>query len=676
MKKTSLRMTFWAFVCLCVFVLALLCGRNGLFGLIAASPAVGASAYVKQSCQSCQQALGACLGNSYGGKEADIEAAMESGAEDAVRTAINAGKEARGASVGCYDKCFSYTPANYTAPTLTDVQGVWSAHAQKIADYVRDCPTRGKVWGAFGLGGYYARLAGEAADLTKLAEIGDEYDASQYKAANAPTPLADDAGMFGAVNTTDADPCWLGSPGGGSVCNQCTGCFETASFSDPVKDFCVTYPTLCVTYNNGYFANKTFLIADYVSPNTRDGGGQYDTGWAGVMLLEAAIQQISQANKDKFKSAAELAGDWAISEPPVRNHNYTARSVWLLAELYGWTGDVKWKNNLMDKFNRNLKLGVLMDIDPADGNVDGMANQPFSGLTTVAQQPGRFWDGHNANPQYMGINGVGLVEAYVALRDRDGINSNDARTVRKYALAVLDNLAREINNLGVPQVGVGRNEMAKALMLGLWKIAADPNEGLSRPNWETAAWAVWNDGFMSQPGESGRATMNVALYLLYLSGTPYVPLNRRKSLYQPTNYQVLVGAQTGGNLSSLYDDDNNFLAVNGSAGLRLATQYNLVPVTVPPQVPNTLRITVRSKDSVNNVTRKIYILKWSTNTWVQVGLPDTLFTAGTEYEIVVNLTTGLSDYVDSNGVIKVGVEHFIGGTHTMSVEKMEIGVNE
>jgi len=61
------------------------------------------------------------------------------------------------------------------------------------------------------------------------------------------------------------------------------------------------------------------------------------------MIVEAKIQQSDQSLKNKYKESARLAGDWAIAEPPVRNHNYTAKLVWLLAQVYGLTGEAKYK---------------------------------------------------------------------------------------------------------------------------------------------------------------------------------------------------------------------------------------------------------------------------------------------------------------------------------------------
>lgn len=248
---------------------------------------------------------------------------------------------------------------------------------------------------------------------------------------------------------------------------------------------CETKPTMCVEYKGGMWAGRRFVMADYDVPDFLDGGGAYDHGIAGVMMIEAALQQNDPKLKQRYKDAALLAGEWAIAEPPVRNHNYTAKLVWLLAELYEWTGEAKYRTAMLDKLNRNLLPGVLMDADN-DGQVDGMSNQSFAVLATIAQRPGRYWDGHNARPVYQAMNAFALIEAYVALRERG--DKTEAARVKPYAFATLDNLAAEINQFGVPSSGY--TMVPYALLLGLYKIAAAEKQ--PQPAWAKAFAAYWN----------------------------------------------------------------------------------------------------------------------------------------------------------------------------------------
>ena len=253
-----------------------------------------------------------------------------------------------------------------------------------------------------------------------------------------------------------------------------------------------------------------------------DGGAAYDHAVASVMMIEASLQLNDPTSKKLFRESALLAGDWAIAEPPVRNHNYTAKLIWLLAELYGLTGQAKYKNAMLDKLNRNLKPGVLMDFNN-DGKVDGMKNQSFLELTPAAQKPGRIWDGHNARPTYHAMNSWALVEAYVALRDRG--DKKEAAKVKPYMLAMLDNISWETNNLGVPNSG--RTQTPYALLLALWKVAAV--EKTPQPEWEKALRAYWNTGVMrmTDANNNSEGSLNTGLFLLYKSGVKYIPLSKR-----------------------------------------------------------------------------------------------------------------------------------------------------
>jgi hypothetical protein len=159
-----------------------------------------------------------------------------------------------------------------------------------------------------------------------------------------------------------------------------------------------------------------------------------------------------------------------------------------------------------------------------DQNGDGLTDAPgpqvsFSDLAPVARTPGRMWDAHNAVTHYQGMNAVGLVEAYVALRDRG--DAADAARVRPYALAVLDNLSAEFVQLGMPDSVPSTREAGVALVLGLWKIAVP--ERLAKPRWEQAVDAAWNSEAVQSP-DSG--AVYAGLYLAYRAGAPYAGMAR------------------------------------------------------------------------------------------------------------------------------------------------------
>lgn len=112
---------------------------------------------------------------------------------------------------------------------------------------------------------------------------------------------------------------------------------------------------------------------------------------------------------------------------------------------------VPYRDALLDRLERNLKPGVLMDRN-ADGLVDGMAHQPFAELNPVARLPGRMWDGHNSIVWYQASTRWAMTEAYCAFRDRG--DTDEAADLRALAIAMLDNMAWELTQLG-PGVDIG-----------------------------------------------------------------------------------------------------------------------------------------------------------------------------------------------------------------------------
>lgn len=97
-----------------------------------------------------------------------------------------------------------------------------------------------------------------------------------------------------------------------------------------INAFCTGLPNSCVTYTAGLFKGLNFQVQDLgdllLVP---DGSMGFDHGFDGVALMEATIQQANSPYADNLA----LAGQWAINEPAVHDVNYTAKLVWLLAEL-------------------------------------------------------------------------------------------------------------------------------------------------------------------------------------------------------------------------------------------------------------------------------------------------------------------------------------------------------
>lgn len=453
-------------------------------------------------------------GDIWGSKDEakNIQKAMLEGTEQDVINAINLAKQTRGNRVGCSETAYIYDKPNFADPDLNELIRVWqSTHAPQIVNYKIGCPTAARNWGYFALGGYYARLAGQMVDEKGLQNIARLLEATQYKDENAPFPPDRTPGLFGYIAVNPDDSCFDKTNIAGTPLGEI------------ITKFCNDRTLPCATFDKGLFAGKRFVIADTEPKNNMyDGGAAYDHAVASVMMIEASLQLNDPTSKKLFRESALLAGDWAIAEPPVRNHNYTAKLIWLLAELYGLTGQAKYKNAMLDKLNRNLKPGVLMDFNN-DGKVDGMKNQSFLELTPAAHKPGRIWDGHNARPTYHAMNSWALVEAYVALRDRG--EKKEAAKVKPYMLAMLDNISWETNNLGVPNSG--RTQTPYALLLALWKVAAV--EKTPQPEWEKALRAYWNTGVMrmTDANNNSEGSLNTGLFLLYKSGVKYIPLSKR-----------------------------------------------------------------------------------------------------------------------------------------------------
>ncbi len=430
---------------------------------------------------------------------AAIESAMLVGTASDVRSAIDGARTTRGVRMGCPESDPSRSAPDTTAPTLSQLAAHWnSVHGPAVAQYRIQCPELGRGPGSAALGAWFAKRAGGNTSANALTDIARMMEAQQFTAERS-SPVVDTTyGVYGGmVSSGVLDSCSLsGKP------------------DQQVSSWCATFPAQCPQYSSGLFAGRRFLVADVNrAANVIDGGAAFDQGWAGVMMIEAAIAEPDPVLRAKFEASARLAGQWSAAEPPVRNHNYTAKNIWLLARLYAWTGDSGYRVAMLDKLERNLLMGVLMD-----ANGDGLNDAPgppvgFAQLASVAQVPGRMWDAHNSVTHYQGMNTVAMVEAYVALRDRG--DTLDAAHLRPFALAMLDNLAHDFLVLGVPS-GAGQREAGFALALGQWKIAN--LEAVARPGWERSLAAIFNAGASSS---AGAGTAFAGAYFAARSGIRY-----------------------------------------------------------------------------------------------------------------------------------------------------------
>jgi hypothetical protein len=486
-------------------------------------------------------------GQDYGsaGDETNITSQMRYGNINDAQAAINQAKNTRGLALGCPQISYNYTPANTTSPLLSDIVNVWNTiHVPEISSFSATCPRIGRYENNSALGAYYARLAGYYDNTTILAEISNMMYDQQYSSWNISSPDPRNEGVFGYINVPSSDPCYPGGVVGSSV-----------------DALCAALPQYCVTYSSGQFSGLDFAISGQDDDNSWfDGGLAYDHAWVGVQLIESAIHQNDPILKEKYRNSIEDAVQYCISEHCVKNHNYTAKLIWLLSQAYAWTGDITYANELNYKLNKNLIPGILWD-ETNDGIVDGTTPPiNFSNLTTVAQEPGRMWDGHNSLPWYHAMNAWALTDAYVAFRDQGDLVR--AAELKPYALAMIDNLSNEIINQGVISPDhLGVRDITYALLTSIWKISDFENE--SHPNWESAAWAMWNSGYFNTYSTH---SVCVGLYLVVKSNTAYVPLHLRENF--------------------ILSEDN---------------QTQIVPLTIYPNPgSNVITVDVFQKEAINN----------------------------------------------------------------------------
>lgn len=450
-----------------------------------------------------------CTDLRYGttAQAAAIELSLHTGSVAESVAAIHAAQATRGSDLGCAEASYPVVPASATAPTLTAIRAAWAeqvgAAAQSLDTYDR-CPAVGRGAGAYALGGWSARSGGLNFPEAPLRAFADNFLGTQYGADKTPGTQQTWAGLYAYASR-------LGVPA--------NACYIPGVLGSAISDSCTQVPSICTSYKTGRFANERFAIADFdANVGLRDGGAGFDQGWAGVMMIEAALGTTDRAAAERYRQSALAAADWAIAEPAVRNHNYTAKLIWLLAVAYDWTGEPRYRDALIDKLERSLLPGILMDQN-ADGIVDNVPGIRFANLRAPAARiPGRLWDAHNALPQYQAMNAIALVEAYSAFGARGDFALRDR--VRPYALAVLDNQAAEFQALGGT---VGSTQAFYSFAVALWKMS-DP-EKLSRPLWDRALWQLWNSGLTSSPGDSKTAA--AAIVSVRAEGRTWRPYRSR-----------------------------------------------------------------------------------------------------------------------------------------------------
>lgn len=531
-------------------------------------------------------------GNTYGNSQdaANIVQQMRFGTIADAQNAISQAKNTRGTSLGCAEASYNYNPANYAQPSLSSVATIWnSAHLPAIESFTIGCPRIGRYENNASLGAYYAQLAGYPADLNVLYNIASMQMAQQYSSLNVTSLNTEHEGVFGYIHVPSNDPCYPGGVVGSSVDAVCTN-----------------IPSYCLTYDNGIFAGETFLVGDQYEPlSFYDGGIAYDHGWIGTHLMEAAIQQNDPQEKQALKNSLLLATQWAMNQEAVKNHNYTSKLIWLLAQMYNWTGESYYRDALNYKLDKSLLPSILMDSD-LDNFVDGTSPPiAFQDLTLVAQTPGRNWDGHNSLPWYNAMNAWALVEAYASSRDR-GDNAR-AQELKPYVIATLDNLSWEINNLGIIDDQLGVRDLTHGLLLGIWKLAQYENE--PHPNWESAAWAMWNSGYFNTYNTH---SVCVGLYLCVLNQTAYEPPFVRESFLSTEENQLaklnVYPNPSNGLITISYENHYfNSVMITNMAGQILHTQDMSTDVSIDLTKFGSGMYFVRVSGDKGSLTEKVVV---------------------------------------------------------------------
>jgi hypothetical protein len=102
---------------------------------------------------------------------------------------------------------------------------------------------------------------------------------------------------------------------------------------------------------------------------------------------------------DKYKKAAVVAADWAVTRPLVTNWNDNSFSVFLLAEVYRISGDKKYLASAKKKARFGIRPGQL----------------------TEGPRKGRWADPHNARPayHYIMVRGLAVLAAAMPKDDAD-----------------------------------------------------------------------------------------------------------------------------------------------------------------------------------------------------------------------------------------------------------------
>lgn len=371
-------------------------------------------------------------------------------------------------------------------PSYAEVLASWQAHYGVLVDGARtECASYGRAVPRMMLGAMLAQQGGAKIDSVKVGQAVVVASGQQYSEAAAGDERLTHLGMFGYP---------LFEMGG---CPPLEGLVAERAIL--IREL---FPQFTARYQEGVFADQLFAVADYdgLGAWPDDGGGAYDHGFSAAMMALATTHENPAVAQIAYDSLL-LAAEWSMHEPAVPNTNYTAKNIWVLAMGYRLSGDVAYRDAMIEKISLTVIPSMLTDFEAPFGEVDGVDGVRFSDLHPVARTPGRCFDGHNVQPWYHSINAWALVASYAALRDRG--DDELAKWIEAYAVAAVDSLADEFLRLGGPSPktkGPALGDVPIALLMGLIEMP-DASQA-SRSAWKDAAWGLWNTGLYSIPDET------------------------------------------------------------------------------------------------------------------------------------------------------------------------------
>ena len=379
-----------------------------------------------------------------------------------------------------------YGQPDSTPIAFENLEKVWNACLNSLAVWEIGCPEPAVGVPASLLGVLYAagnRLPG--IDSSQIKAIAAMLMAQQFSKGGGEADVA--RGAFGLVYLPQNEQC-----------------AHTGATQRTTATLCRDFPHACPTYTEGYFRGSRFAVADQlVAEGFWEGSIAQQQGWA----VECMIQAFLHTGDSSFYHSAILGGKWCLAQHPHVNQYITAKLVWALAALYDFTGNEQWKGRMQYLIGSFLLPGVLTDWN-SDGLVDGTEIR-FDSMAVNAQIPGRLFDPVNASSWNTAICCWALGEAYASLRNRG--NVEEAKNLKPYVLAMMDNLCEELIVFGTPPAGPGFRDLAFCIFQNSWLIEKGEKQYFVK--WQKAANIVWNARVLQKGAEF---TVNVGQLMRYV----------------------------------------------------------------------------------------------------------------------------------------------------------------